>query len=245
MGFQDHFSGGSAAYARHRPRYPEALHEWLAAAAPGRAHAVDVATGNGQAVDGLRRHFARVSACDASAEQIAAAPPLPGVDWIVAAAESLPLETAGADLLTVAQALHWFDLERFYGEARRVLRPGGVLAAWTYNRLQVDPAVDALVEHLYTDLVGKDWPDARRHVETGYRDLPFPFTRLATPAFAMRAEWSCGDLLGYLATWSAVGRYRQRTGRDPLKLVDRDLRRAFGTGRRVVEWPLSVLAGQR
>lgn len=245
MTFRDHFSAASDDYARYRPRYPEPLFAWLGAMAPGRAHAVDVATGNGQAATALARHFDRVSAFDASASQIAGAEPAAGVHYAVAPAEALPLPDAGADCLTVAQALHWFDLPRFYAEAQRVLRPGGLLAAWTYNRLTVDPAVDAVIEHLYTDLLGPDWPPERHHVETGYRDLPFPFPALPVPDLAMTADWTVNDLLGYLGTWSATRQHRTRTGADPLALIDTDLRTAFGHGRRTVHWPLAVRAGLR
>lgn len=245
MTFHDHFSTASAGYARHRPRYPDALFAWLADRAPARTLAVDVATGNGQAATALARHFSRVLAFDASAAQIAEAEPAERVSYAVAPAEAIPLPDAGTDCLTVAQALHWFELPAFYTEARRVLRPGGLAAAWTYNRLTVTPAIDAVVEHLYADLLGSDWPGERHHVETGYRELPFPFERLAPPAFSMAADWSCDDLLGYLGTWSAVKRHRTRTGRDPLAAVATDLRTAFGDGIRPVHWPLAMLAGHR
>lgn len=245
MTFRDHFSDASADYARYRPRYPGALIAWLAAAAPGRAHAVDVATGNGQAATALAGHFDRVSAFDASAAQIAGAEPAAGVRYAVAPAEALPLPDASADCLTVAQALHWFDLPRFYAEARRVLRPGGLLAVWTYNRLTLDPAVDAVIEHLYSGLLGPDWPAERQLVESGYRELPFPCQEVPVPAMAMTADWTVNDLLGYLGTWSATRRYRTRTGQDPLALVDAELRTAFGQGRRTVHWPLAVRAGRR
>lgn len=244
MSFQDHFSAGSEGYARFRPRYPDALYAWLAATAPTRRHAVDVATGTGQAATGLAGHFRRVSAFDASAGQVRQAEGAPGLTYGVARAEELPLADGAADLVTVAQALHWLDLDRFYPEARRVLVPGGLLAVWTYNRLQVDPAVDALVEHLYSDILRGDWPAGRVHVESGYRDLPFPFARIAVPPFAMQADWLVDDLLGYLGTWSALRRYTERTGRNPLPQLEADLRRAFGDRRRRVEWPLVVLAGR-
>lgn len=243
MTFRDHFSSGSAGYARFRPHYPDELFAWLAGRAPGTGHAVDVATGTGQAAVALARHFRRVSAFDASQAQIARAEPAPGVTYAVATAEILPLPDAGAEAMTVAQALHWFDLPSFYREARRVLVPGGLLAAWTYNRVQVEPAVDAVIDHLYTEVVGQDWPAGREHVETGYRNLPFPFDPVPAPTFVVRAEWTVEELLGYLGTWSAVHRHRERTGQDALARVDDDLRRAFGTERRIIHWPLALLAG--
>lgn len=243
MTFRDHFSADSAGYARHRPRYPDALFAWLAAQAPAREHSVDIATGSGQAAAGLAAHFARVSAFDASAAQLRHAEARDNLHYAVATAEAIPLPDAGADLVTVAQALHWLDLEGFYPECRRVLKPGGVLACWTYDLLQVTPAVDARVQHLYRDVLGRWWPYERRHVEDGYARLPFPFRRLAAPAFAMEADWTCEHLLGYLRTWSAWQAYTAAGHPDPVNAIADALRDDFGPGERRVHWPLSLLAG--
>lgn len=243
MAFKDHFSERSDAYRRFRPRYPDGLFHFLADQAPHRDLAVDIATGTGQAATALAPWFAEVRAFDASAAQIAHAEPCPGVSYAVAIAEELPLPDQGADLLTVAQALHWLDLDRFWPEARRVLRPGGVIAVWNYNRLRIDPAIDDLVEHLYTDLVGPYWPPERALIENDYRDLAFPFRRLDTPAFAMEARWNREQLLGYLDTWSAVRRYRKSRGEDPLAVIEPRLSALFGPGLRTVKWPMSIRVG--
>lgn len=244
MTYRDHFSTGSEGYARYRPHYPDTLYRWLAANTPGNRHAVDVATGTGQAATGLARHFRRVSAFDLSPSQVRLAEPAAGVTYAAAPADRLPLPDADADLVTVAQALHWLDPDGFYAEARRILVPGGIIAAWTYNRLQVDPGIDAVVEYFYMNVVGADWPAERHHVESGYRDLPFPFAQLEAPAFAMHADWTVDDLLGYLRTWSATRRCHDRTGKDPVAEIADDLRRAYGPARRHVHWPLTVLAGK-
>lgn len=243
--FPDHFSALAEGYARHRPGYPAALFDWLAARAPGRALAWDCATGSGQAALGLAGHFDRVVATDASADQLRRAAAHPRVHYAAAAAEAAPLAGGALDLLTVAQAAHWFDLDRFYAEARRVLRPGGVLALWTYDLLAIDPAVDAVFGRFYRDAVGPWWPPERRHVESGYRELPFPFPELAPPALEMTAEWRLADLLGYLGTWSAVKRCREATGRDPLAGVAGPLGEAWGEPEtpRPVRWPLHLRVG--
>lgn len=247
MTFQDHFSALAADYASFRPHYPEVLFAWLAQQAPARNLAWDCATGSGQAALGLAAHFARVIATDASAEQIANARRNPRVDYAVAPAEDSGLAAQSVDLITVAQALHWFDLERFYAEVRRVLRPGGVLAVWTYNVLRTDNnAVNALVDHLYSEVLGPWWPLERRLVENGYRDLPFPFAELATPSFAMRTEWALPHLLGYLRTWSAVKRYREACGTDPVATIADALTAAAGACDRLrVEWPLALRVGRQ
>ncbi len=245
--FSDHFTPVAAHYARFRPTYPEALFTWLATVAPDRDLAWDCAAGNGQATLDLVRHFARVIATDASRAQIDAALPHPNVEYRVAPAEASGLPEAAVDLITVAQALHWFDLDRFYAEARRVLKPGGILAAWTYGAQTMDEArVDACVRTFYRETVGPYWPPERRHVESGYQTLPFPFHEIPTPEFRMTATWSLPELLGYLRSWSATGRYLAERGTDPVDGLATDLAPLWGdpsTRRRVI-WPLSLRIGR-
>jgi len=243
MSFKDHFSSDSGGYARFRPGYPEGLFSWLARIAPGREQAVDVACGSGQATRFLGRHFSRVVGLDASAEQVDQCRPEPGLEYRVARAEETGLEPDSADLVTVAQALHWFDLDRFYPEAGRILKPGGVLAAWTYERFETgDEAIDRIVDHFYRDLLGPYWPPERVHVEAGYADLPFPFREISPPALEMKADWNLDQLIGYLGTWSAVARYRQAGNPDPLPDLAARLRAHWPESRPVV-WPLRIRAG--
>lgn len=245
--FADHFSAIAAEYARYRPRYPDALFEWLASVTPGHALAWECAAGNGQATLGLAGRFERVIATDASAAQLAAAPAHRRVEYRVAPAERSGLPARSADLVAVAQALHWFPLEAFYAEARRVLRPDGVLAAWTYGAQRVDvPAVTDLVQRFYTEVVGPYWAPERRFVETGYRTLPFPFVELAAPPFELEAHWSLAELLGYLRTWSATARYVSLHGHDPVADLAAEVAAHWGDPAcpRRITWPLSVRAGR-
>lgn len=245
--FSDHFAPVSAHYARFRPTYPAALFAWLADAAPGRELAWDCAAGSGQASLDLARRFTRVIATDASRTQIDAAPPHPNVEYRVAPAEASGLPEAAADLIAVAQALHWFDLDRFYAEARRVLKPGGILAAWTYGAQTVDETrVDACVRTFYRETVGSHWPPERQHVESGYRTLPFPFREIPHPEFHMTANWTLPELLGYLRSWSATGRYLAARGTDPVDGLAMELLPLWGepSARRRVIWPLSLRVGR-
>ncbi|MCU0933548.1 MAG: class I SAM-dependent methyltransferase, partial [Thiobacillaceae bacterium] len=173
--FKDHFSTRSSRYAAFRPCYPVELFTYLASLTPGHDLAWDCATGSGQAARGLAKHYTRVSATDASTAQIDAAAPHARVEFRVAPAQDSGLPDRSADLTTVAQAAHWFDLQAFYAEVRRVLKPDGLLAIWCYERLAIEPAVDAIVEDFYGGLLGPYWPPERRLVESGYRDLDFPF----------------------------------------------------------------------
>lgn len=240
--FKDHFSGQSQGYRLYRPEYPAALFEWLAASVPAHALAVDVATGSGQAAIALAGRFQHVVATEPSAAQLAEAPVHARVEYRREAAESISVDSGRADLLVAAQAAHWFDWSRFVTEATRVLRPGGVLAFWTYGNCHVTPRIDRLVADFSRDVVGPYWPRERRHVDEGYRDLVVPLEALAVPIFEMRTCWDAAAMLGYLDTWSAVRRCRARSGRDPLALLSGPLTEAWGEGTRDMRWPLVVRA---
>jgi Methylase involved in ubiquinone/menaquinone biosynthesis len=241
----DHFSAVAAHYAASRPRHPDALFAWLASLAPTPGRAWDAGTGNGQAASALAGHFDHVIATDASAAQIAAAVPHPRVEYRVATAERSGLATGSLDLVVVAQALHWFDVSAFNVEVARVLRPDGVLAVWTYALPVLgDRALDTELGRRH-DSVRAWWPAERRFVETGYRTLPFPFPELAAPAFDMTAQWDLARFLSYVGTWSAVTRFRDATGNDPVAAAG-SLAAAWGRTDqpRTVRWPLSLRVGR-
>lgn len=246
MSFKDHFSTLSANYAAHRPAYPGELFAFLAGLCPRHELAVDCATGSGQAALGLAEHYQRVIATDASAQQIAAAVPHPRVEYRLAPAESTGLDEHSVDLLTAAQAAHWFDLPVFHAEVRRVLRPGGIIALWCYQRLLVEPASDAVIGVFYNERLGPYWPPERGYVERGYLNLPFPFDELPAPALTMQAEWTLDQLMGYFSTWSAVKRYREATGDDPLPRLRAQLSDLGVWPDRAmpIKWPLSMRIGR-
>jgi SAM-dependent methyltransferase len=174
MSFKDHFSRLAAEYAAFRPAYPPAIFDYLAHLCAERRNAWDCACGNGQATLALAERFEGVIATDASPQQLAAAPAHAHVTYRVARAEESGIESNSVDLVTVAQALHWFDLDPFYGEVQRVLKPSGVLAVWTYGQLHVeDDAIDALIQEFYWDIVGPYWPPERRLVEVSWTGFPF------------------------------------------------------------------------
>jgi SAM-dependent methyltransferase len=219
------------------------LFDWVAALAPRRGVAVDVATGNGQAAVALAPHFAKVIGVEPSAQQLANAMAAANVEYRQGSAEATGLDAGTADLITVAQAFHWFKHDAFFAEMRRLARPGGVLAIWCYGLTKITPEVDTVVYELYEDLLGTYWEPERRMVEDGYRSIAVPFDEVGAPAFEMRMAWTFERLLGYLGTWSPRSKYIERHGRDPVELVLGRLRAAWGdAGERTLIWPLSMRA---
>lgn len=245
--FADHFASVSTGYAEFRPSYPVALFRALANAAPSRTLAWDCGAGTGQASVALAEWFDEVVATDASASQIANATHHARVTYGVARAEESGLPDASVSLITVAQALHWFDVDAFHAEASRVLVPNGVIAEWTYGLLIVPsaPAVTQFVQD-FDVAMHAYWPPERRFVDRQYQDFAFPFSPLALGDFAMHAEWTVEQLLGYLRTWSAVARCRVHTGSDPLEPLVDALRAAWGSETiRELQWPLTLRVGAK
>jgi SAM-dependent methyltransferase len=244
-GFQDHFARVAGQYAQFRPVYPAALFEHLAGLCPSAAQAWDCACGNGQASVGLAACFAHVIATDGSAAQIASAAPHPRIEYRVAPAEASGLDACSMDLVTVAQALHWLDLQRFYAEVRRVLRPGGVLAVWSYGRLEIEgAAVDALVQSFYRDVIGAYWPPGREHVDDGYVQLDFPFPLLPAPEFNIEVHWTLDHFAGYVRSWSATARYIDHHGHDPVTTLLAQLAPLWGGQERRIRWPFTLRCGR-
>ena len=244
-GFTDHFSKQADAYARFRPLYPARLYEYLASLTPEHERAWDAGAGNGQAALGSAQHFRLVVATDPSERQIRLATPRERVRYHVAMAEDSGLADRSLDLITVAQAVHWFDLDRFYAEAQRVLKPDGILAVWAYNLTAITPAVDAVMGSTYRDVLGQFWPPQIRWVDEHYQTLPFPFDEIATPEFAVEALWSLDDLLGYLSSWSAAQNFKEVRGADPLDGKHAEFRAAWAAEpKRAVRWPLCLRVGR-
>lgn len=246
MSFKDHFSTRSGDYAAYRPTYPAALVDYLASCCAQTEMALDVGCGTGQLSVLLADRFDHVIATDASPQQIERAEAHERVAYRVAPAEASGLPDHAVDLITAAQAAHWFDLDAFYAEARRVGKPGAVLALVTYGVIQADPEINGAIQHFYKDVVGPYWPPERRHVEEGYRSFAFPFEEWSAPPLAIEVQWQASDLLGYVETWSAVRGLETAKGRAPLDEFRRRLLVLWDEPqrRRMIRFPLSLRVGR-
>ena len=247
MNFKDHFSQQAAAYAAYRPHYPDALFDFVAGLTTEHRLALDCGTGNGQAAIGLAPRFERVRATDPSRGQIAHATPCANIEYSVAPAESSGLPAHSVNLVTAAQALHWFRHEAFFTEAKRVLVADGAIAVWGYGDpiLDTKPLHDTL--HAFNrGLLENFWPRERRLLLNEYREVPFPFDEVETPRLELEMHWSLPELAGYLRTWSATARYVMDRGTDPVTDVERSLARDWGETEipRVIRWPLYIRAGR-
>jgi SAM-dependent methyltransferase len=231
-------------YANFRPGYPPELFAWLARISPAQDSVWDCGCGSGQASIALAEHFAVVHATDVAPEQIAAAKSHSRVRYSSAPAERSGLADQSVDLVTVAQALHWFDVTAFYAEAVRVARPGALLAVWSYPRPQFsDAELDRRFLAFYSDIVGPYWPPERRHIESWYRTLPFPFEQMVSPPFGIELSWNIEQVAGYVSSWSASVRYRKALGTDPVPLLHESLAAAWPANRASV--PLRMPIGLR
>jgi ubiquinone/menaquinone biosynthesis C-methylase UbiE len=246
MNFKDYFSKQACEYTRYRPHYPAQLFEYLADLTMEHQLAWDCATGSGQAALGLADYFEKIIATDASGKQIANATAHDKITYSVAPAEETEIASGSVDLIVVAQALHWFDLDKFYGEVRRVSKSGGVLAVWSYSLLRISPAIDRLVDRFYTEVVGPFWPVERKFVDDKYQSIGFPFQEFTTPEFNMEAKWSFEHLLGYIGTWSSVQKFREQNKADPLEGFAGDLKKVWGRPEKEkrIRWPINMRVGR-
>lgn len=236
------FSPLAESYARARPSYPDELFDWLAGLVGRRRLAWDCATGSGQAARCLARQFQRVVATDLSEEQLRHAAAHPRIEYRRAPAERSGLEAGSADLVTVAAAVHWFDLPAFAGEVERVLRPGGVLAVWTYHVGEVEPPFDELFHRLYWQILKPHFAPATRLVDEHYETLALPGEPVPTPRFEMRASWRLEQALDFVSSWSGTRAYREAHGTDPVDLVRAELAALWGDAEaaRELRWPLHL-----
>lgn len=241
---KDRFSGHSKSYAAFRPTYPASLFDFMGRQVKDKSAAWDCGCGNGQVARDLADRFDKVYATDISENQIANASKKDNIIYSVCPAEKTPFSDHQFDLVTVGQALHWFNIPAFCNEVRRVLKPGGVIAVWGYSLLNVDPEIDVHVNHFYTSVVGPYWDKERKLVDERYRTIDFPFTRIDVPSFEFAFEWSLKEFQGYISTWSSVQKYIRQNASDPVEDLVNKIRPLWRDGRKKVSFPLFVRMGK-
>jgi SAM-dependent methyltransferase len=255
---KDLFSAQSKEYASSRPTYPCELFEFIVGLVDQKNLAWDCATGNGQAAVVLADYFKQVVASDISASQLENAQQKSNIAYRIFQAENTPLKDNSVDLITIAQALHWFDFDRFYSEARRVLRKGkdgitgggGIITAWAYGLHTISPAIDKVTHKLYEDILGdKYWPAERKYVEERYETIPFPFEQIPAPEFQIHLRWNLSELVNYFHSWSSVQRFIKKNKYDPVSEICDSLEDAWGgrnkvSEKRKVVWPLYLKVGK-
>ncbi|MGA8265563.1 MAG: class I SAM-dependent methyltransferase [Ignavibacteriaceae bacterium] len=245
MTFKDHFTKQAESYARFRPDYPDELFEFLASVSPSNEFAWDCATGNGQAANGLAKYFDMVIASDASENQVQNAYKNEKITYKVFPAEKADIESSTVDLITVAQALHWFNFEKFYSEVRRVLKKNGIIAVWMYDLVNISPEIDLITKKFDDVILRNYWPPERQLFYEGYRTIPFPFELVKTPGIKMATDWTLENFTGFLSTWSAFQKYKERENSDPLDLIMNDLQKAWGEEKiRKAKWDLILKVGK-
>jgi len=242
---KDNFSSVSDSYAKFRPNYPPAIFDFLYPLLHNKACAWDCGTGNGQLAAELAKDFIQVYATDISQSQLDHAKQAENIHYSLQPAERTNFEASTFDLITVAQAVHWFDFDQFYAEVRRVSKPNGLIALLGYELIHITPEVDKVVRHFYKEIIGEFWDPERRYLEQKYQTIPFPFRELETPEIYNIKLWHFETLIGYLKTWSAVQHFITAKGFDPVDVIEAELREAWGTAEvRKVSFPILFRVGR-
>jgi len=231
---KDNFSTHSSSYARFRPAYPQELFEFLKKQLQNSGIAWDCGTGNGQVAGELSKFFDNVKATDISNQQLDHAIRRENIEYSVQPAEKTDFPDNYFDLITVAQAIHWFNFKAFYKEAKRVLKPNGIIAVIGYSLFKSNPETDEVILKFYKNIIGPYWDEERRYLDEKYKTIPFPFLEIETPEFEQRYQWTFDHLIGYLKTWSAVKHYEKDKGLNPVDLIEDELKLAFGPENKVI-----------
>ena len=239
----DNFSTGAEDYALYRPESPKEVFDFIYKHVKDLGAAWDCGTGNGQVAAKLAERFKTVYGTDISEDQLSHALKKDNIIYHKERAEHTSLADHSVDLITVAQAIHWFDFDPFYEEVKRVAKPGAFFAAWTYSLLKLSPAVNEVIDHFYYDITHKYWDKERDYVDAHYKTIPFPFKEVHAPEINIVKQYTLDQLIGYLRTWSGVRHYMRLEKKDPTDLVRKDFESAWGSNPLLeVRWPVHVRA---
>jgi len=242
---KDNFSTQSKQYAQFRPAYPKAFYDFILGELKTTDTAWDCATGNGQVAVELAKTFNHVYATDISENQLANAPQKENITYLVEQAEDSSFKDQSFDLITVAQAIHWFNFDAFFATVKRTLKPDGLFVAVGYDLMKIDEKLDPVIHYLYQDILGSYWDEERKHIERRYQSIPFPLKEIDCPSLEIQTTWNFEQLIGYLATWSALQHYIKARGNNPIDLVIDKLRKAWGgEENKTIHFPLIMKAGR-
>jgi ubiquinone/menaquinone biosynthesis C-methylase UbiE len=241
---KDNFSTQAQGYSKYRPYYPAEMIAYVASFAENKQSALDVATGNGQVAVELSGYFKQVYATDISEKQLENALQKDNITYIKERAEQTSFADKQFDLITVAQAIHWFDFDAFYKEVYRILKPDGIFAVLGYGLFNVTGEAEKLLEHFYYDITGPYWDAERRYLDENYTTIPFPFEEIEVEQFTNEFTWTFEQLTGYLETWSAVQHYIKNNGTNPVDLIRDELKEYWEKGDRKVTFPLLLRIGK-
>jgi ubiquinone/menaquinone biosynthesis C-methylase UbiE len=244
--FKDHFSKQATIYVQYRPTYPKELFDYLASLTKNHSLAWDCGTGNGQSALQLVEYFEKVYATDPSEQQIKNAIQDPKITYKVESAEQTDLEDQSVDLITVAQAVHWFDFDQFYAEVKRVLKMDGVIAVWAYGVPSISPEIDPIIRNFHDHVVGEFWQKENKLIDNEYETVPFPFQISSTPSFQIQKQWTMNELLGHFRTWSATQKFIDKFERDPIEELRIELAKLWGKESEVkdINWKLILKVGK-
>ena len=233
---KDNFSVQAALYAQYRPTYPKTFYDFILNNVELKETAWDCATGNGQVAVELSKHFTKVYATDISENQISNASHVENIIYMIEPAEKTTFPDNFFDLITVAQAIHWFNFDLFYNEVKRVIKDEGLFVAATYDICKSNDATDDVLLYFYRDITGPYWDPERKFIDEKYRTIPFPFKEIRTPELFIESEWSFDQFIGFLNTWSAVQHYIRKNKENPVEMVYEDFQNSWGDKEKKIFW---------
>ncbi len=241
---KDIFSIQAEGYAKYRPDYPQALFAFILNYVKEKNIAWDCATGNGQTAKELAKDFGKVYATDISPKQLNYTEKASNIFYSLQSAEQTNFENSTFDLITVSQALHWLQFDKFYTEAKRVAKPGAWIAVWMYELLKISPEIDELINQHHSKTLAICWEYERKYVDDKYTTIPFPFKEIICPSFQMQYEWTIEELDGYLHTWSALQKFIATNDYDPVGGLVQEIKQYWRKEKMNIVFPLHLRMGQ-
>ena len=242
---KDNFSIQSDNYAKYRPAYPTEFYNYLYSLIPASQAAWDCGTGNGQVAFELAKKFDHVFASDLSESQIKNALQSKNIVYSIQAAEQTFFEKDQFDLIIVAQAIHWFDFDKFYSEVRRTGNSNAILCVLGYGKIEISEEMDRVINYFYRNVIGSYWDKERKYIDENYKTIPFPFQEYTAPDFVNNIQWSLEHLIGYLNTWSAVKHFISKNNYNPLDALMKEIEILWGDSKeREVRFPLLLRIGK-